>query len=60
LLQWFDDAKQDLLDSRLCIDQEVRDSDGKLVSELDFRSEEVIRRWVLVSMSLFIKLIVKF
>jgi len=44
LQQWFDDAKQDLLDSRLCIDQEVRDGDGKLVSELDFRSEEVKRR----------------
>ena len=44
LQQWFHDTKRDLLESRLCIDQEVRDCDGNLVSELDFRSQEVKRR----------------
>jgi hypothetical protein len=44
LQQWFDDAKQDLIQTGLCIDQEVRDTKGNLVSELDFRSDEVKRR----------------
>jgi hypothetical protein len=44
LQQWFDDAKLDLIATGLCIDQEVRGADGTLVSELDFRSDEVKRR----------------
>ena len=44
LQQWFNDAKRDLIDSGLVIDQEVRDGNGNLISELDFRSEEVRRR----------------
>jgi hypothetical protein len=44
LQQWFDDAKLDLIATGLCIDQEVRDANGNLVSELDFRSDEVRRR----------------
>jgi hypothetical protein len=44
LQQWFDDAKLDLIATGLCIDQEVRGADGILLSELDFRSDEVKRR----------------
>ena len=45
LQQWFDDAKRDLINSGLVIDQEVRDlNTGNLISELDFRSDEVRRR----------------
>ena len=44
LQQWFDDAKRDLIDTGLVIDQEVRDRNGNLISELDFRSNEVRRR----------------
>ena len=38
LEQWFDDMKMDLIQSGLVIDREVRDSEGQLLSELDFRS----------------------
>jgi hypothetical protein len=44
LEQWFDDVKVDLINSGLVIDREVRDAEGKLLSELDFRSTEVERR----------------
>ena len=44
LQQWFDDAKMDLIKSGLVINKEVRDEEGQLLSELDFRSEEVRRR----------------
>ena len=44
LEQWFDDAKADLINSGLVIDREVRDEQGGLLSELDFRSDEVKRR----------------
>jgi hypothetical protein len=44
LQQWFNDAKRDLIDSGLVIDQEVRDRNGNLLSELDFGSDEVQRR----------------
>ena len=44
LQQWFNDAKKDLIETGLVIDAEVRDTDGVLVSELDFRSDEVRRR----------------
>ena len=44
LEQWFDDEKVDLIKSGLVIDSEVRDAQGELLSELDFRSEEVRRR----------------
>ncbi len=44
LEQWFDDAKVDLINSGLVIDSEVGDAHGQLLSELDFRSEEVRRR----------------
>jgi hypothetical protein len=44
LEQWFDDVKVDLINSGLVIDREVRDVEGKLLSELDFRSPEVERR----------------
>ena len=44
LEQWFDDVKEDLIKSGLVIDREVRDSHGKLVSEVDFRSDDVRRR----------------
>lgn len=44
LQQWFDDAKLDLIATGLCIDQEVRDANGVLISELDFRSDDVKRR----------------
>ncbi len=44
LQQWFDDAKKDLISTGLVRDQEVRDENGTLVSELDFRSEQVTRR----------------
>ena len=38
--------KEDLLKSGLVIDQEVRDPLGHLVSELDFHSDEVKRRFI--------------
>jgi hypothetical protein len=44
LQQWFDDVKMDLISSGLVIDREVYDENGLLLSELDFRSEEVKRR----------------
>ena len=44
LEQWFTDAKADLISSGLVIDSEVRDVDGNLLSEVDFRSDEVRRR----------------
>jgi hypothetical protein len=44
LHQWFDDAKQDLINMGLVIDQEIRCSDDSLLLELDFRSDEVRRR----------------
>jgi len=44
LEQWFDDAKVDLIRSGLVINSEVRDSQGQLLSELDFWSDEVRRR----------------
>ena len=44
LQQWFVDAKKDLIETGLVIDEEVRDANGVLVSELDFRSDEVRRR----------------
>jgi hypothetical protein len=44
LQQWFDDAKNDLIGSGLVIDAEVRDVNGVLLSELDFRSDDVRRR----------------
>jgi hypothetical protein len=44
LQQWFDDAKRDLIESGLCIDQVVRNGDGTLVSKLNFRPEEIKRR----------------
>lgn len=44
LQQWFNDAKKDLIEAGLAIDAEVRDTNGVLVSELDFRSDEVWRR----------------
>ena len=44
LLQWFTDAKADLISCGLVIDSEVRDVDGNLLSEVDFRSDEVRRR----------------
>ena len=43
LQQWFEDAKKDLIETGLVIDAEVRDANGVLMSELDFRSEEVWR-----------------
>lgn len=46
LQQWFDDAKRDMIETGLCIDQEVRGPSGELLSELDFRSDEVKRRIV--------------
>jgi hypothetical protein len=36
LEQWFDDAKVDLIKSGLVINSELRDSQGQLLSELDF------------------------
>ena len=39
--QWFDDAKRDLIETGLVLDEEVRDVDGNLVSELNFRSDKV-------------------
>ena len=45
LQQWFDDAKRHLIETGLVINSEVRDtSTGNLISELDFRSDEVRRR----------------
>ena len=45
LQQWFDDAKRDLIQTGLVIDREVRCSvTGDLISEVDFRSDEVRRR----------------
>jgi hypothetical protein len=40
LQQWFNDAKKDI-GSGLMIDTEVRDANGVLLSELDFRSAKV-------------------
>ncbi len=42
--QWFDDAKRDLIETGLVLDEEVRDINGNLISELNFRSDEVRRR----------------
>jgi hypothetical protein len=39
--QWFDDMKKDLIESGLADDREVQDSEGQLLSELDFCSEDV-------------------
>ena len=44
LEQWFDDVKADLINSGLVIDREVRDEEGALMSEVDFRSDDVRRR----------------
>ncbi|KAI2492854.1 hypothetical protein MHU86_21695 [Fragilaria crotonensis] len=44
LQQWFDDAKKDLISTGLVIDREVRNGNGDLLSELDFRSDQVTRR----------------
>ena len=44
LQQWFDDVKKDLIETGLVIDAEVRDANGVLMSELDFRSDDVRRR----------------
>ena len=44
LQQWFDDAKKDLIETGLVLDAEVRDANGVLISELDFRSDDVRRR----------------
>jgi hypothetical protein len=41
LEQWFNDAKVDLMKSGLVIDREVRDAGGKLLSEVDFCSDDV-------------------
>jgi len=46
LQQWFDDVKKDMIATGLVLDREIRDSNGKLVSELDFRSDDVRRRIV--------------
>ena len=44
LEQWVDDAKQDLIETGLVKDAEVRDIDGNLNLELNFQSDEVCRR----------------
>ena len=45
LQQWFDDAKLDLIVSGLVVDdQEVRTESGELISEVDFRDDDVKRR----------------
>ena len=44
LKQWFDDGKIDLVSTGLVFDKEIRGEDGALISELDFRSDEVTRR----------------
>jgi hypothetical protein len=44
LQQWFNDAKKDLISTGLVIDREVRNDNGELLSELDFRSDQVTRR----------------
>ena len=47
LQQWFNDVKTDIINTGLVLDQEVRDpASGTLISELDFRSDEVRRRFV--------------
>jgi len=46
LEQWFDDAKLDLIRSGLVRAEEVRNEARELVSELDFRSDEVKRRLI--------------
>ena len=47
LQQWFNDVKTDIINTGLVVDQEVRDpANGSLISELDFRSDEVRRRFV--------------
>jgi hypothetical protein len=43
LNQWFDDAKKNLIETGMVIDKEVRDDDGTLESELDFRGVAVKR-----------------
>ena len=44
LEQWFDDVKTDLINSGLVIDREVKDEEGALTLEDDFRSDNVRRR----------------
>jgi hypothetical protein len=39
LEQWIDDVKDDLINSGLVIDREVRDKEGALMSEVEFRSD---------------------
>ena len=46
LNQWLTDVKQDLIDTGLVLDRPVYDSEGNVLSELDFRGEEVLRRIV--------------
>ena len=47
LQQWFNDVKTDIINTGLVLDQELRHpTSGALVSELDFRSDEVRRRFV--------------
>jgi hypothetical protein len=43
---WFNDAKKDLIETGLVIDAEVRDCDRVLISELDFKCDEVRRRFI--------------
>jgi hypothetical protein len=44
LEQWFDNAKRDLIETGLVLDEEVQDINGTLISELDFQSDEVCCR----------------
>jgi len=46
LSQWFDDAKADVIASGLVKDQEVRDINDNLISEIDFGGEDVKRRFI--------------
>ena len=47
LQQWFNDVKTDIINTGLVLDQDVRDpANGTLVSEHDFRSDEVQCRFV--------------
>jgi hypothetical protein len=44
--RWFTDAKQDVINSGLVIDETLLDEKGNIISELNFQSDEVRRRFI--------------
>ena len=51
LIQWFDDAKQDLIKTGLVIDEEVLDEEGAMLAEVVFHkvTERRIIAWTKIT-----------